>query len=56
MGSAAVQIAAAMGARALGVASPDNHDYLRDLGASEVFDYHAADWAQQVLRGRSRWR
>lgn len=48
VGSAAVQIAAGLGARALGVASPGNHDYLRSLGASEVFDYHAADWAQQV--------
>ena len=48
VGSAAVQIAAARGARPLGVASPGNHDYLRGLGASAVFDYHAADWAQQV--------
>jgi NADPH:quinone reductase-like Zn-dependent oxidoreductase len=48
VGSAAVQIAAAMGARPLGVASPPNHDYLRSLGASEVFDYHAADWVQRV--------
>jgi NADPH:quinone reductase len=48
VGSAAVQIAAAVGARALGVASPDNHGYLRSLGASEVFDYHEADWAGQV--------
>jgi NADPH:quinone reductase len=48
VGSAAVQIAAAMGARPLGVASPGNHDYLRSLGASDVFDYHAADWARQV--------
>jgi NADPH:quinone reductase-like Zn-dependent oxidoreductase len=48
VGSAAVQIAAAAGARALGVASPDNHDYLRRLGASEVFDYHDADWPRQV--------
>ena len=48
VGSAAVQIAAAMGARPLGVASPPNHDYLRSLGASEVFDYHAADWVPQV--------
>jgi len=48
VGSAAVQIAAAVGARPLGVASPDNHDYLRGLGASEVFDYHDADWVQQV--------
>ncbi len=48
VGSAAVQVAAAAGARALGVASAGNHDYLRSLGASEVFDYHAADWPQQV--------
>ena len=48
VGSAAVQIAAAVGARPLAVASPPNHDYLRELGASEVFDYHAADWVQQV--------
>jgi NADPH:quinone reductase len=49
VGSAAVQIAAAIGARPMGVASPLNHDYLRDLGASEVFDYHASDWVQQIL-------
>jgi NADPH2:quinone reductase len=49
VGSAAVQIAAAIGARPMGVASPPNHDYLRELGASEVFDYHAPDWVQQVL-------
>jgi NADPH:quinone reductase len=48
VGSAAVQIAAAEGARALGVASPANHDYVRSLGASEVFDYHAAEWVQRV--------
>ena len=48
VGSAAVQIAAAIGARPLAVASPGNHDYLRGLGASEVFDYHDADWVQRV--------
>jgi len=48
VGSAAVQIAAAVGARVVTVASPSNHDYLLSLGASEVFDYHAAGWAQQV--------
>ena len=48
VGSAAVQIAAAVGARVVAVASMANHDYLLSLGASEVFDYHAADWAQQV--------
>jgi NADPH:quinone reductase-like Zn-dependent oxidoreductase len=31
------------------VASERNHDHVRSLGASEVFDYHAADWVQQVL-------
>jgi NADPH2:quinone reductase len=48
VGSAAVQIAAALGARPLGVASASNHDYLRSLGASGVFDYHAAHWVEQV--------
>ena len=48
VGSAAVQIAAAVGARVLGAASAGNHDYLKRLGVSEVFDYHAADWPQQV--------
>lgn len=48
VGSAAVQIGAAMGARVLGVASPAHHDYLRSLGASDVFDYHAPDWVQQA--------
>jgi NADPH:quinone reductase-like Zn-dependent oxidoreductase len=49
VGSAAVQVSAAVGARPFGVASPRNHDYLRGLGASEVFDYHADDWVQQLL-------
>jgi NADPH:quinone reductase-like Zn-dependent oxidoreductase len=49
VGSAAVQIARAMGARPLGLASPDKHDYLRDLGAGDAFDYHAADWVQRLL-------
>jgi len=49
VGSAAVQVAAAAGARPLGVASSRNHDYLLGLGASDAFDYHAADWVQQVL-------
>jgi NADPH:quinone reductase len=48
VGTAAVQIAAALGARVFGVAGAANHDFVRDLGASEVFDYHAADWARQV--------
>ena len=49
VGSVAVQVAAALGARPLGAASERNHDYLRGLGASEVFDYHVDDWVKQVL-------
>jgi NADPH:quinone reductase len=48
VGSLAVQIAAAVGARPLCVASEANRDYLLSLGASEVFDYHGADWVQRV--------
>jgi NADPH:quinone reductase-like Zn-dependent oxidoreductase len=36
VGSAAVQIAVARGARVIGTASPGNHDYLRSLGAEPV--------------------
>jgi len=36
VGSAAVQLAAARGARVIGTASPANHDYLRSLGAEPV--------------------
>jgi NADPH:quinone reductase-like Zn-dependent oxidoreductase len=36
VGGAAVQLAAARGAHVIGTASPDNHDYLRSLGAEPV--------------------
>jgi NADPH:quinone reductase-like Zn-dependent oxidoreductase len=36
VGSAAVQLAIARGARVIGTASPANHDYLRSLGAEPV--------------------
>lgn len=36
VGSAAVQVARALGARVVGTASSENHDYLRDLGATPV--------------------
>jgi NADPH:quinone reductase len=49
VGSAAVQIAAAVGAHAYGVASKANHHYLRGLGVIESFDYHDTDWVGQVL-------
>jgi NADPH2:quinone reductase len=47
VGTMAVQIAASLGARVLGTASPRNHDYLRSLGAAEAIDYHE-DWVAAV--------
>jgi NADPH:quinone reductase-like Zn-dependent oxidoreductase len=43
VGTMALQIAASLGARVLGTASPPNHDYLRSLGVTEAIDYHG-DW------------
>ncbi|UTT38671.1 NADP-dependent oxidoreductase [Glutamicibacter mishrai] len=37
VGSAAVQIAIARGARVIGTASPANHDYLRSIGAIPIY-------------------
>ena len=36
VGTVAVQLAARAGARVVGTAAPDNHDYLRELGATPV--------------------
>jgi NADPH:quinone reductase-like Zn-dependent oxidoreductase len=47
VGSVAVQIALARGARVIGADSPDNHDYLRTLGAGAVA--YGAGLADQVL-------
>lgn len=47
VGTMAVQIAASLGARVLGTASPPNHDYLLSLGAAEAIDYHG-DWVADV--------
>jgi NADPH:quinone reductase-like Zn-dependent oxidoreductase len=41
VGSAAVQIAKAAGARVIGTASPNNHEFLKSLGAAEVIDYRS---------------
>jgi NADPH:quinone reductase-like Zn-dependent oxidoreductase len=45
VGHLAVQIAKARGAHVTGTASAGNHEFLRDLGADELIDYHAADFA-----------
>lgn len=41
VGSAAVQIAKAAGARVIGTASPNNHEFLRSIGADQVIDYRS---------------
>ena len=44
VGSAAVQIARAIGARITGVCGSANVDYVRSLGADDVVDYKTRDW------------
>jgi NADPH:quinone reductase-like Zn-dependent oxidoreductase len=46
VGSFAVQIAKARGARVIGTARAEKHDYLRRLGADEAIDYTEADAAE----------
>jgi len=48
VGTLAVQIAHQLGARVYAVASRANHAYLEALGAAATFDYHDADWPEQV--------
>lgn len=40
VGTFAVQLAHHLGAEVVGTASPNNHDFLRQLGADELIDYH----------------
>jgi NADPH:quinone reductase-like Zn-dependent oxidoreductase len=44
----AIQLAKHIGARVITTASAANHDYVRGLGADEVIDYNARDFAQAV--------
>ena len=48
VGGFAVQYAKHLGATVYATASARNHDYVRDLGADEVFDYNSQDFAQAV--------
>ncbi len=55
VGSNAVQLARCAGYDVIGTASPRNFEYVRRLGAREVFDYHERDVGGRVvdaLRGR----
>jgi NADPH:quinone reductase-like Zn-dependent oxidoreductase len=48
VGSAAVQIAKAAGARVIGTASANNHDFLKSIGADQVIDYRAQKFEDVV--------
>jgi NADPH:quinone reductase-like Zn-dependent oxidoreductase len=48
VGHLAVQIAHARGAHVIAVASAAQGEYLRDLGADEVIDYRATDFASAI--------
>lgn len=48
VGHLAVQIAAHRGAEVITTARPENHDFLRGLGAAQAIDYTNVDFAQTV--------
>jgi NADPH:quinone reductase-like Zn-dependent oxidoreductase len=48
VGTAAIQLCAAVGARVIGTASPGKHEYLRSVGVEPV-DYRQPEWPAVVL-------
>jgi NADPH:quinone reductase-like Zn-dependent oxidoreductase len=48
LGHFAVQIARALGARVVTTASPQHHEFLRQLGADVVIDHGLPGWPEQV--------
>ncbi len=48
VGTFAVQIAKYRGAKVIGTASSQNHEYVKALGAQEVIDYQAVDFREAV--------
>ncbi len=48
VGHFAVQIARALGAEVVATASAANHDFLRELGATETIDYHDGPISEQL--------
>ncbi|MCL6524290.1 MAG: zinc-binding dehydrogenase [Thermoflavifilum sp.] len=49
VGSFAVQFARIAGARVIATASEHHHDFVKQIGADAVFDYHQPDFHQQIL-------
>jgi NADPH:quinone reductase len=48
LGHFAVQIARALGAAVVATASPQNHEFVHNLGAAVVIDHTQPDWPDQV--------
>jgi NADPH:quinone reductase-like Zn-dependent oxidoreductase len=46
--SFAIQLAKHIGARVITTARPENHDYLRSIGADEIIDYTTTDFTKVV--------
>ena len=49
VGSNAIQLAAAAGYEVITTASPRNFDYVKELGASQVFDYHSKTVVKDII-------
>lgn len=54
VGSAAIQLAAAAGYEVVTTASPKNFDYVRKLGASQVFDYNDVNVVATLVNALSQ--
>jgi len=50
VGIAAIQIAREIGAEIFGTASASKHDAIREQGCDHPIDYHAVDFADEVMR------
>lgn len=48
VGHLAVQLAKDLGATVVALASPNNHEFLKELGADEVVDYHDRDQVRAI--------
>lgn len=49
VGSNAIQLAVAAGYEVITTASPKNFDYVKKLGASQVFDYHSKTIVEELI-------
>ncbi|GHO99457.1 hypothetical protein KSF_095050 [Reticulibacter mediterranei] len=50
LGSNAIQLAVAAGYEVITTASPRNFDYVKKLGASQVFDYHNKTTVKEIIK------